>query len=1024
MLFLFSSGYPFRKTLSDFGKRYRVCLSKSQIVEYARAFAQAPADGVKYLLEALTPDPLTPGSFQQGKTKVFMKSTARNQLDALRDQHLLKWAVQLQAWFRMIKARRLRKALKAFQSQCEAALNSDLSEDALCELLSSATDKGFVHYLFILRQVEATLKAIAETNRVIGVLRAAIKAETELLELEGALEQVQRLQAASPGIVPQGDIAQAASSKVTVFRTLAEQAALATKQRDYLLEKQRVMLALQEATLAESLDGLAGALDAAAAFGLAPDMDVMVKATEMLARLRAEEALMETLRAATAARDQGELERLIKEVQSKGVSLDGPRKKNFADACAALKAIWAEATRAAIAARDEPKILNELIPKLQALHYADLEAQAAQFLADAEEAREAERRAEVERQRAAEEAARVEAARLREIARAQEEERLALERQGLAAAEQAALAEADRIRRAEEDRIQREAEAAEMARLEAERAREEAEAAERAANIPAAPAAARLRKAPPPLPGASSSGSPPARALPPSIPSISESDDFMPPPPPPEDDGMPPPPPEDDPFGMPPPPPEDDGMPGSGGGNRNPGVSFSVATLAEHPVDLELDSAILRRNIPALDRALGHAMALKHNSRLVRVAQSMRANLLSEQRIRADLHIAVNKVDVDTCKALLKEATTLGLAKDPLFEEAKSICYGLSETDLVLLRIRKTLPLNDVALLRSLLTQAADLKITSNEWVEQAKDFLAHKLFESPASSSSAPGHDLQQFYDLTWETTMRANRNKSVAVSEYVKFLQCKAQFPLNETVFPPLRRAGNFAKGKYLTKSVLKEKRLTHQVDSMPRSLVKLSTDYCSGKERSKSIKLMAKQVFKNVRGYMRDVYHSYPATLAYDIVTTGVSQPLLRDEIFCLLIKQTTSNPSPDSQLLGLKLFYLCLSSFPPSAALKPCIWSHLSQFAHPTLPDGAALGFQLPADIASGCYVTMEHCGTLAGANIAVRPPTMSDIESMTNGSLAKRSGKFGDTIREAHKRNVSVNHAAVWEDADLPAPPPS
>lgn len=201
---------------------------------------------------------------------------------------------------------------------------------------------------------------------------------------------------------------------------------------------------------------------------------------------------------------------------------------------------------------------------------------------------------------------------------------------------------------------------------------------------------------------------------------------------------------------------------------------------------------------------------------------------------------------------------------------------------------------------------------------------------------------------------------------------------------------------------------------------------------KDRSKQIKVLAKQVFKNIRGYQRDCYHSYPATLAYDVLMTAIAQPLLRDEVYCQLIKQTTANPSADSQLLGLKLLYLCLSSFQPSPALKPCLWSHLAQFAHPTLPEGAALGFQLPADVASACYVTMEHVARLSAATppIAVKPPSMSDIEALTSGMLAKRSGKFAETIREATAAAASAaasaaaRHKGPEEDADLPAPPPS
>lgn len=175
------------------------------------------------------------------------------------------------------------------------------------------------------------------------------------------------------------------------------------------------------------------------------------------------------------------------------------------------------------------------------------------------------------------------------------------------------------------------------------------------------------------------------------------------------------------------------------------------------------------------------------------------------------------------------------------------------------------------------------------------------------------------------------------------------------------------------------------------------------------------------------MRDQYHSYPATLAFDIITLGMAQPLLRDELFCILIKQTTANPSVDSHLYGLKLFYLCLSSFPPSSGLRLCIQSHLSQFAHPTLPDRLALGFQLAPDVASSCFIAMQHVQEMNQAGIPIKPPTMADIEALTNNHLAKRSGRFEDTIKAAAAAaaaNATANQQSnAFVDEDLPAPPP-
>ncbi len=196
------------------------------------------------------------------------------------------------------------------------------------------------------------------------------------------------------------------------------------------------------------------------------------------------------------------------------------------------------------------------------------------------------------------------------------------------------------------------------------------------------------------------------------------------------------------------------------------------------------------------------------------------------------------------------------------------------------------------------------------------------------------------------------------------------------------------------------------------MPRSLVKLNTEYCGGsKEKSKQIKQAAKEIFTDIRGYQRAVYHAYPATLAYNLVITGMGSPLLRDEIFCLLIKQTTGNPSPDSMLLALKLLYLCCSSFAPSSALRPCLLSHIAQFAPAALPEDLALGFQQEGDVAALCYIALQHVELLNAANIPIQPPSMADIEGITTGALAKRSGKFEDTIRTAESAEA-ITRAAI------------
>jgi len=505
----------------------------------------------------------------------------------------------------------------------------------------------------------------------------------------------------------------------------------------------------------------------------------------------------------------------------------------------------------------------------------------------------------------------------------------------------------------------------------------------------------------------------------------------MPPPPPaPADDFLPPPPPPAAPEpDLPPPPPAASSSPAPE--RRASTISFVAPTVAEHPIDVELDNAILARSLPMLDKALSNAAALKHSSRLVRVAQSMRANLLRDASIRVELAAAVQAVDVEKCKALIKEAGKIGLNGGPLIEEARSLCYGLSDTEILLLRLKKALGAQDEPGLRALLLQANE-KGLQDDILEQSKDWLASKLY-APAADSGIQSVDakarLEAFRGVDWQSCMRSLRNRPVDPVEYNKLMMIKGQFPLHESNFPPLRRAGNYAKGQYLSKADLKERRLAFQADSMPRSLVKLNTDYCGGsKDKSKDIKQKARQLFADIRGYMRSVYHAYPQTLAFDIVMTGMAEPLLRDEIFCLLIKQTTSNPSPDSQLLGLKLLFICASCFPSSPALRPCLLSHVAQFAPARYPSDVAPGFGQESDVAALVYAALTHVEQLTEAGIPCKAPTMADVEQLTSGALAKRSGRFEHTLEQAASAAAAEQeqHAKRGIDtsalSNLPPPP--
>lgn len=101
------------------------------------------------------------------------------------------------------------------------------------------------------------------------------------------------------------------------------------------------------------------------------------------------------------------------------------------------------------------------------------------------------------------------------------------------------------------------------------------------------------------------------------------------------------------------------------------------------------------------------------------------------------------------------------------------------------------------------------------------------------------------------------------------------------------------------------------------------------------------------------MKFKFHSYPQTLAPSIIERGINEPLLRDEIFCQLIKQTTENPNVLSMSLALKLMYLCLLSFRPTQKdLIEILKSHLASLTGGIITKFTT--FDLAEDLAARCF----------------------------------------------------------------------
>jgi hypothetical protein len=83
------------------------------------------------------------------------------------------------------------------------------------------------------------------------------------------------------------------------------------------------------------------------------------------------------------------------------------------------------------------------------------------------------------------------------------------------------------------------------------------------------------------------------------------------------------------------------------------------------------------------------------------------------------------------------------------------------------------------------------------------------------------------------------------------------------------------------------------------------------------------------------MGDRHYSYPPMLAQEILRVGVATPELRDELYCQLMKQLSSNPSIKSATKGIELFNIMLQSFAPSDVFNSYVEYFLRQNGERTL-----------------------------------------------------------------------------------------
>ena len=381
----------------------------------------------------------------------------------------------------------------------------------------------------------------------------------------------------------------------------------------------------------------------------------------------------------------------------------------------------------------------------------------------------------------------------------------------------------------------------------------------------------------------------------------------------------------------------------------------------------KLSTLLANRQLDRLAAQLGQ-LAVEDAEVQQRVRDSgVHAECVSWQQqadeLLASCAAALKANDVAAMNAALERATQLGLDKHPSVDVLRT-ALAESSTDkdlkhLLLTAIEsrqedilqtviaraearhkaKGTAVRDDALLWKAKTLLADI-VSEKQLVEQDEatgrdEAEVRAMLDKQRSlqrTEEEADHRRQQLED-----SVDARRNSTLLRSHAPFSSQAFTSPQLSFHLCPLLRSPDDFVRGKWMGKDKLKKCMLTHSKEAMPRSLTKLHSqhdddDAADVESDQVGLNEQALSAFKNVQGWMGDRMYSFPDSLAFDVLTMGAQQPVMRDEIYAQCIKQLRDNPKLDSVVKGWQLIGLLSECFLPSPGFLPYLYHFLLSTPH--------------------------------------------------------------------------------------------
>lgn len=166
------------------------------------------------------------------------------------------------------------------------------------------------------------------------------------------------------------------------------------------------------------------------------------------------------------------------------------------------------------------------------------------------------------------------------------------------------------------------------------------------------------------------------------------------------------------------------------------------------------------------------------------------------------------------------------------------------------------------------------------------------------------------------------------------------------------------------------------------------------------------LAVEIFSCIMRYMSDLSMKRGQTLTdciYEILSGCHNNPILIDEVYCQVIKQTTTNTSTksDSLLLGWRLFTILTAYFAASEVLQPYLLKYLKDVANdPRRPFNGT---------ASLCLANYQQTLQYGGRKFIL---SAAEIEAITGGKNVKRQAY---ELPGGHKKFISTRTISVVEE---------